>query len=227
MFMKKIILIFLSVVICRCAFAQGVTKNGQVTTTGSTYVNKNGTVGASTGVNKNGKIVAALPALGDTYQGGIIFYILKVGDPGYDANVQHGFIASPSDQSTSAQWGCLGTQIGAGAQSLALGTGKANTAAIIAGCTTAGIAAQLCTSLNIGGHTDWYLPSLNELIQLYNNQAYIGNLDPNTVYWSSTEYGAGGAFGAQNDAYYFAFYAGSSTPSAKANNANVRAIRSF
>jgi hypothetical protein len=226
MFMKKILFIFLGVIISHYAFTQGVTKNGQVTTTGSTYVNKNGTVGASTGVNKNGQIVTALPALGDTYQGGIIFYILQVGDPGYDANVQHGFIAAPSDQSSLALWGCDGTQIGAAAQSVALGAGKANTAAIIAGCTTAGIAAQLCTSLNLGGHTDWYLPSINELTQLYNNRAYVGNL-ASAVYWSSTEFFDTHAFDAQHNAYQYNFIFNSSIQGSKLNSFYVRAIRSF
>ena len=228
---KQFLIIFLSILISHCAIAQGVTKNGQITTTGSTYVNKNGTVGASTGVNKNGQIVsAAIPhALGDPYQGGIIFYILQVGDPGYDANVQHGFIAALSDQSTGAPWGCLGTEIGAGAQGIALGTGKTNTAAIIAGCTTIGIAAQLCSSLNSGGYTDWYLPSFNELTQLYNNQSYVGNLGINVAYWSSSEYYGGSTFNAQNLAYVFGFYSSGSGggPDTKANTYNVRAIRSF
>lgn len=228
--MKKNLFIFLGIVISHCAIAQAVTKNGQITTTGSIYVSSNGAIGATTGVNNNGKIVlAAIPhAIGDTYQGGIIFYILQSGDPNYDANVQHGFIAAPSDQSTGAGWGCSGTAIGSGAQGLALGTGKTNTAAIIAGCTTTGIAAKLCTSLNIGGYTDWYLPSDDELIQLYNNRVSVGNLTANVAYWSSSEYYDTHIIDSQNSAIAVVFLSSiSGGATSKLNTYYVRAIRSF
>lgn len=44
------------------------------------------------------------PSIGDSYQGGIFTYLLQASDPGYDANVTHGIIAAPSDQSTGANW---------------------------------------------------------------------------------------------------------------------------
>jgi len=231
--MKKFLFIFLGIVINHCVFAQAVTKNGQITTTGSIYVSSNGAIGATNGVNNNGKIVlAAIPhALGDTYQGGIIFYLLQSGDPGYSASVQHGLIAAPTDQSTSTTWGCT-TEIGSGAQGQALGTGATNTAAIISGyttsgCTTSAIAAQLCKNLTTGGYTDWYLPSILELTQLYTNQSYVGNLSNSSAYWSSSEYVDTHPSDSADDAYYFVFPSGSPSVTYKLGTAYVRAIRSF
>jgi hypothetical protein len=57
--MKQFLLILLSIVITNCVSAQGLTKNGKITSTGSTYVNKNGAIGVS-GVNKNGATISAI-----------------------------------------------------------------------------------------------------------------------------------------------------------------------
>jgi hypothetical protein len=47
-------------------------------------------------------------------------------------------------------------------------------------------AANICTQLKANGHDDWYLPSMDELMQIYENRQHIGNFI-NAVYWSSTE----------------------------------------
>ncbi len=69
-------------------------------------------------------------------------------------------------------------------------TGKANNAGLVA-LADAGApyaAANTCASLNINGHTDWYLPALNELNVLYTGKGAIKNFDTSgSVYWSSTE----------------------------------------
>lgn len=36
--------------------------------------------------------------VGDLYQGGIVAYVLKAGDAGYDSNVQHGIVVPLNDQ---------------------------------------------------------------------------------------------------------------------------------
>jgi hypothetical protein len=124
-------------------------------------------------------------SVGQNYGGGVIAYFFQSGDPGYDANVPHGIIAATNDQSSGITWSAgnyvkevFGT---------AIGSGKANTNSLInlmesvRGITTFG----LCSTYNGGGFTDWFLPSIDELNQLYINRALIGNLT-GRVYWSSS-----------------------------------------
>ncbi len=132
-----------------------------------------------------GTASSVLYTVGQAALGGIVAYILQSGDPGYDAVVQHGLIATVADVSTGAQWGCSGTAI-AGARNSAIGTGNQNTIAIMNGCATAGIAARLCGDLVEGGYSDWYLPSEAELLKLKTNKDLIGGFS-NSLYWSSSE----------------------------------------
>lgn len=51
-------------------------------------------------------------------------------------------------------------------------------------------AVSYCHSMTAGGHGDWYMPAVNELLVLYNNNAAIGNFNTSTWwYWSSTDNG--------------------------------------
>lgn len=115
-------------------------------------------------------------AIGDTFQGGIIFYL--------DGN-GGGLISAPFDQSTT-QWGCSGPTINTGD---AIGTGAQNTTLIDATCTTPGIAADVCANLTLGGFSDWFLPSKDELLLMCQNLHSQGLGGFSTGwYWSSSNW---------------------------------------
>ena len=155
------------------------------------------------------------PAIGDTYQGGVVFYL--------DGN-GGGLIAAPSDQS-SAAWGCYGQSNGG--TSSAVGTGAANTTTILGGCSETAIAARICADLTLGGYSDWFFPSKDELNLMYENigpgdelgLGDIGNFGSN-VYWSSTQVDS-------SRAWKQGFTAGFQAFGNKGISNNVRAVRAF
>jgi hypothetical protein len=147
------------------------------------------TAGTTYGPTINFSTLAIPKTVGTTYQGGKIFYIFQPGDPGYVAGETHGLIAALSDQtvSTPIRWHNGGFSV-TGASGTAIGTGMANTTAIInnQGSGT-GHAAGLARAHNGGGYTDWYLPSKDELNQMFLNKTTIGNFRPDAAYHSSSE----------------------------------------
>ena len=128
--------------------------------------------------------------------------------------------AAPSDQSTSAEWGCYEVSI-SGADGTAVGTGEQNTIDIETGCTISGTAADICANLSLGGYSDWFLPSKDELNLMYVNlKLYALGGFADGYYWSSSEF----------DAYYAwfqFFYSGFQLYSSKFNTFRVRAVRAF
>ncbi|MCP3909018.1 MAG: DUF1566 domain-containing protein [Oceanicoccus sp.] len=131
-----------------------------------------------------------------------------------------GLVASLSDQSNNAPWGCYGTSIGG--TSNGLGTGQANTTAIVTGCAAAGIAARICDDYDDGaGHTDWFLPSKDELNSMYTNLKQNGfGVFASDWYWSSSGHG-------DYVAWRQDFSDGVQGLDVKHYNNRVRAVRAF
>jgi hypothetical protein len=77
---------------------------------------------------------------------------------------------------------------GAGALQTAIGTGYQNSDAIAAqtGNVAASSAAVVARAYRGNSLSDWYLPSINELTELYNQRTLIAGLQA-AGYWSSTE----------------------------------------
>jgi hypothetical protein len=146
--------------------------------------------------------------IGQYFGGGIIFYI--------DGTGLHGLIAATNDQSSSSIWGCYNTYI---YTNYYIGYGQTNTTSIITSCLTSGIAARICDQLVLNGFSDWFLPSNDELFQLYNQRFKVGNF-ANFGYWSSYA-------SSNTDAIFLNFNSGSSGSSSKNSGLYVRAIRAF
>jgi hypothetical protein len=166
--------------------------------------------------------------VGQLYGGGAVFYILKSGDPGYDANVQHGLILAPIGMG-KMNWNT--DNRATGATGTALGTGASNTNAIIAsqGGALTNSAAGLARAYNGGGYTDWYLGSLEEIRKLNNIWMVNGLPDGYNysehpyAYWTSTE-------SSTNNAQAYRKNIGSNDQYTENKNSqtwSVTAIRSF
>ena len=92
-----------------------------------------------------------------------------------------GFIVSYDIPSTNG-YGCPGTAFTGGA---ALGTGMANTNAILAACPDRPIAASVAASYNGGGYVDWYLPSNGDWAVIATNYFRFAIIGYNNFYTSS------------------------------------------
>jgi hypothetical protein len=177
-----------------------------------------------TNMINSGVVTAAFPEtpveVGDSHGGGIVAYIFVNGDTGYVAHEQHGLIAATADQGMGIQW-YDGTSFApvTGAIDTAIGSGQANTTAIVTTQGAGSYAAQLCNDLTEGGYSDWFLPSKEELNQLWLNKTAIGGFVVN-YYWSSSEINS-------YRAWLQDFGSGGQTYDPKPYGYRVRAVRAF
>ena len=156
--------------------------------------------------------------IGESYGGGIVFYV-------YD-NGKHGLIAATSDQSTGIRW-YGGSNTNTRARADGVGAGLKNTALIIANQGAVdgnAFAATVCNeySVTVDGVTygDWYLPSKHELNLLYLQKSVVGGF-ADAFYWSSTE-------SVSVNAYVQVFSFGDQGSNSKNTTTNyVRAVRAF
>ncbi|MEI6628059.1 MAG: DUF1566 domain-containing protein, partial [Alphaproteobacteria bacterium] len=152
--------------------------------------------------------------IGDTGPaGGKVFYVS-------DDEGSHGLEAAPADinNGDGYVWGMYGTSI-SGAQGTVIGTGAANTSAIVIICSEANTAAKMAYAYTLNGYSDWFLPSKDELNLLYLQKDVVGGFS-DYCYWSSSEvdtqgtWNQGFKYGYQSIDYKNVTYA-------------VRAVRAF
>jgi hypothetical protein len=110
-----------------------------------------------------------------------------------------------------------GTTPSSTATGIAIGSGARNTKLMLGTCTSG--AANMATSYNGGGKSDWFLPSQDELAQLYAQKTTVGGF-VEYGYWSSTEADTGLA-------WFQYFNSGYQSGTNKSNAFYVRPVRAF
>lgn len=144
-----------------------------------------------------------------------------LGTPGYFASyTAHYLEAAPNDRGRLT-WSS--TNIDVVGTSTDFGTGRKNTnliAAAHSGDSAANNAAKACKELAAGGNGDWFLPSKDELEEMYNS--FLASNITNGEYWSSSQSAVGTAW-----YRYFQEVNNVWRSYSKGNTFYVRAIRAF
>jgi hypothetical protein len=170
-------------------------------------------------------------SIGNFHEGGVVFYL--------DGN-GGGLVCDIQDLGM-VPWGCEGIDI-SGSDGTAIGTGNQNTVAILDECSQSTntnwplhpeIAAEECATSNAQDYSDWFLPSKDELSEIYINRDAINitalanggdifgsSIPTSLVFWSSSQ-------DLPSTAYQKAFFTGTEFTVWKSSPAFVRAVRAF
>jgi len=186
-------------------------------------------------------------AIGDTGPaGGIIFYVADDTDGRLDGISIQGYTgatggsfaeytayyleAAPANE-TNLPWGAQGTLIDGVTtflsvgqnNTLTIGVGRKNTLTIVNSTAFAALtntAAQRCASKSLNGFTDWFLPSLGELNEMYKAKGQT-RIPTTGSFWSSSQ-------GSNNNAWSQRFSDGDQDYGGKGSGyRGVRAVRAF
>lgn len=159
-------------------------------------------------------------AVGDYAQGGVVFYV--------DASGQHGKVVY-MHQMGFIRWSEVSSTYNY-SRSWSPTNGAGNTSAIIQNPNHLISAASLCAEMAYGGYDDWYLPSTEELSDLYDVRTVVdqklseigGEPLGTNAYWSSLESNSNFEM-----AYAWKFFDGTPALGSKNGFSNTRAVRAF
>ena len=120
--------------------------------------------------------------IGDFVEGGIVFYV--------DESGERGLVAAMEDLPGTYEWGCYGQTV-IGADLSFIGSGVVNSQDIVNDCNGYYVdetAAEAALSYTYASYNDYYLPSIDELLAMYENIRNSSfTSDNQSLYWSSTE----------------------------------------
>jgi hypothetical protein len=152
--------------------------------------------------------------IGEHFGGGIIFYLNK--------ERTHGIIASTIDFEEPEPWARKDTLIHAHAAKVGAAANNNTKIYLALGASSSeanDYAVNECMGLYQNGYNDWYLPTKDELNEMYLHKDVIGGFRP-FAYWSSTEIDA-------NTAWWQNMGTGLQDSQDKFSSYSVRPVRYF